>query len=109
MSESDTVSESDNPDSSSSPPPPTDSTSSTTTDPSLASSSTSTEQSTIQNPVTLTDNIENSSSSSNDNNGDQDLDCDDISDRNFIVSSNDPNGFDRDNDGIGCESNGVQW
>ena len=34
------------------------------------------------------------------------MDCDDISDRDFIVSSNDPNGFDQDNDGIGCESNG---
>ena len=97
--------ESDNPDFSSSPPPPTDSTSSTTTDPSLASSSTSTEQATIQNPVTLIDNIENSTSSSNDNTGNQDLNCDDISERDFIVSTNDPNGFDRDNDGIGCESN----
>ncbi len=103
-SESDGSSESDNPDFASSPPPPTDSTSSTITDPSFTSSSISTDQSTIQNPVTLTDTGENSSSSSNDDNGGQDLDCDDISDRNFMVSNNEPNGFDGDNDGIGCES-----
>ena len=29
-----------------------------------------------------------------------------ISGMDFIVSSNDPNGFDQDNDGIGCENNG---
>ncbi|MDF0680749.1 MAG: hypothetical protein P0116_07285 [Candidatus Nitrosocosmicus sp.] len=34
----------------------------------------------------------------------QDRDCGDISNRNIKVSSNDPNGFDGDNDGIGCES-----
>ena len=35
-----------------------------------------------------------------------DLDCDDIIYRNFQVnSSSDPHGFDRDNDGIGCETN----
>ena len=80
--------------------------SSTTTDPSLASSSITTDPSTIQNPVTLTDTAENSSSSSNVNNENQDLDCNDISDRNFVVSSNDPNGFDGDSDGVGCENNG---
>jgi len=109
--------ESDNSDFSSLSSPPTDSTSSTTTDPSLASSSTTTDpslassstttdQSTIQNPIPLTDTGENSSSSSSDNNGKLNLDCDGITDRNFIVSSNDPNGFDEDSDGIACESNG---
>ena len=109
--------ESGNSDSPSSPPPPTDSTSSTTTDPSLASTSTTTDPSlaststttdpsTIQNPVSLTDTGENSSSSSSVNDENQDLDCDDISDRNFVVSSDDPNGFDGDKDGIGCETNG---
>ena len=102
---------------SSSSPPPAESTSSTTTDPSLAPTSTTTDpslaptstttdRSTIQNPVTLIEPGENPSSSSNDNDGSQDLDCDDISDRNFVVSSNDPNGFDGDNDGISCETNG---
>ncbi len=33
-----------------------------------------------------------------------DLDCGDISYRNFYVSRADPHGFDADNDGIGCES-----
>jgi hypothetical protein len=33
------------------------------------------------------------------------LNCDDISFRNFKVTGSDPHGFDRDNDGIGCESN----
>ena len=33
-----------------------------------------------------------------------DLDCGDISYRNFYVSRADPHGFDIDNDGIGCES-----
>ncbi len=32
-----------------------------------------------------------------------DLNCDDISDRNFRVIGSDPHGFDGDNDGIGCE------
>jgi hypothetical protein len=32
------------------------------------------------------------------------LNCDDISFRNFKVTGGDPHGFDRDNDGIGCES-----
>ncbi len=92
---------------SSSTPPPTESASSTTTDPSSTPSSTTTDPSTIQKPVTLTDTNENSSSSSNDINGDRDLDCDDITDRDFIVSSNDPNGFDgTDDDGIGCETKG---
>jgi len=33
-----------------------------------------------------------------------DLDCKDISARNFRVLSPDPHRFDRDGDGIGCES-----
>ena len=33
-----------------------------------------------------------------------DLNCPDISDKNFQVIGSDPHGFDRDNDGIGCES-----
>ncbi len=33
-----------------------------------------------------------------------DLDCGDISYRNFYVLPDDPHGFDGDNDGIGCES-----
>jgi hypothetical protein len=37
-----------------------------------------------------------------------DLNCDDISDRNFEVRSPDPHGFDGDNDGIGCEDESNQ-
>lgn len=33
-----------------------------------------------------------------------DLDCGDISYRRFRVTGSDPHGFDRDGDGIGCES-----
>jgi hypothetical protein len=33
-----------------------------------------------------------------------DLNCGDISQKRFTVSGSDPHGFDRDNDGIGCES-----
>jgi micrococcal nuclease len=33
-----------------------------------------------------------------------DLDCGEISHRNFKVTGSDPHGFDRDNDGVGCES-----
>jgi hypothetical protein len=33
-----------------------------------------------------------------------DLNCADISKKRFTVSGSDPHGFDRDNDGIGCES-----
>ena len=33
-----------------------------------------------------------------------DLDCGDISERRFTVTGSDPHGFDRDGDGIGCES-----
>ncbi|ALI34571.1 hypothetical protein NMY3_00357 [Candidatus Nitrosocosmicus oleophilus] len=33
-----------------------------------------------------------------------DLDCADVDERNFQVESNDPNNFDGDNDGIGCET-----
>ena len=32
------------------------------------------------------------------------LNCEDISDKRFEVLSPDPHGFDRDGDGIGCES-----
>ena len=78
-SESDGSSESDNPDFSSPPPARTDFASSTTTDPSFASSPITTVQSTIQNPVTLTDTDNTSSSLPNDNNGEQELDCNDIS------------------------------
>jgi hypothetical protein len=73
-------------------------------DPSLAS--TPSDPSLIQEPVSLTDSNGNSPVSLVTNDGDQNLDCDDISGKNFEVSSNDPNGFDGDNDGIGCESNG---
>jgi hypothetical protein len=34
-----------------------------------------------------------------------DLNCDDITYKNFKVAGSDPHGFDRDGDGIGCESN----
>ena len=34
-----------------------------------------------------------------------DLDCGDIPHRRFQVTGSDPHGFDRDRDGIGCESN----
>jgi hypothetical protein len=33
-----------------------------------------------------------------------DLNCADISQKRFTVSGSDPHGFDRDNDGVGCES-----
>lgn len=33
-----------------------------------------------------------------------DLDCPDVQYKNFRVVNGDPHGFDRDNDGIGCES-----
>ena len=33
-----------------------------------------------------------------------DLNCQNISDKNFEVLPPDPHGFDRDEDGIGCES-----
>ena len=36
-----------------------------------------------------------------------DLNCGDISYRNFKVTGSDPHGFDRDNDGIGCDSASV--
>jgi micrococcal nuclease len=36
--------------------------------------------------------------------GPPDLDCGDISDRRFQVVAPDPHGFDRDGDGVGCES-----
>ena len=34
-------------------------------------------------------------------------DCDDIDKTNFQVGANDPNDFDRDNDGIGCEADDI--
>ena len=33
-----------------------------------------------------------------------DLNCDDVPYKNFKVTGRDPHGFDRDNDGIGCDS-----
>jgi len=75
---------------------------STPSDPSLTS--TPSDPSLTPGLVFLTDINGNLSPSSEANNGDQDLDCDDISGKNFEVSSNDPNDFDRDNDGIGCET-----
>jgi hypothetical protein len=33
-----------------------------------------------------------------------DLDCPDVSGKRFTVSGSDPHGFDRDGDGVGCES-----
>ena len=33
-----------------------------------------------------------------------DLDCADVSEKRFTVSGSDPHGFDRDADGVGCES-----
>ncbi len=71
-------------------------------DPSLAS--TPSDPSLTQEPVSLTDSNGNSPASLVTENGDQDLDCNDVADSNFEVSSNDPNGFDGDNDGIGCET-----
>jgi hypothetical protein len=61
-------------------------------------------------PAQTTDNDD--SSNTNDNNVSNnrisaiggDLDCSDVSARNFQVGSSDPNNFDGDNDGIGCES-----
>ena len=41
----------------------------------------------------------------NDEQDKRDLDCSDIQDRDFKVGPDDPHGFDRDGDGIGCESN----
>lgn len=32
-----------------------------------------------------------------------DLDCRDLTERRFVVRGSDPHGFDRNNDGIGCE------
>jgi len=84
------------------------STSSTTTDPALASSTT-TDPALGQSPLGLTFSTTNTPAPLLvKETEDQDLDCDDISDRNFDVSSNDPNGFDGDNDGIGCESNNEE-
>jgi hypothetical protein len=76
---------------------------STTTDPALASSTT-TDPALGQSLLDLTSTNENASPSLVEETEEQDLDCEDISETNFEVSSNDPNGFDGDNDGIGCES-----
>ncbi len=79
-------------------------TSSTTiTDPALASTTT-TDPALGQSLLGLTSTNENPSPSLVEETEEQDLDCEDISETNFEVSSNDPNGFDGDNDGIGCES-----
>ncbi|WP_196817207.1 hypothetical protein [Candidatus Nitrosocosmicus oleophilus] len=78
--------------------------STTTTDPALASSTTTIDPALGQSPMGLTFSTENASPSLTDETEEQDLDCEDVSNKNFKVSSNDPNGFDRDNDGIGCES-----
>ena len=59
---------------------------------------------TNNNQASNDNNDDNSGSGDNDNN---DLNCDDIDERNFPVGSNDPNDFDRDNDGIGCEADDI--
>ena len=69
------------------------------------SSTTTTDPASGQSPLGLTFSTENASPSLVEDTEEQDLDCSDVSNRNFEVSSNDPNGFDGDNDGIGCESN----
>ena len=47
---------------------------------------------------------DNSGSSNGGRNHGDDLNCEDIDERNFLVGNNDPNGFDGDNDGVGCEA-----
>lgn len=49
---------------------------------------------------------ENSTSLTNDGQSERngDMDCSDVGERNFSVGSSDPNNFDGDGDGIGCES-----
>jgi hypothetical protein len=79
--------------------------STTTTDPALAPSSTTTDPALGQSPLGLTFSTENTSPSLLEETEEQNLDCGDVSNRNFEVSSDDPNEFDGDNDGIGCESN----
>jgi hypothetical protein len=76
---------------------------STTTDPTLAPSTT-TDPTLNQSPLGLIFSTEYASPSLSVETEDEDLNCEDVSDRNFKVSSSDPNGFDGDNDGIGCES-----
>ncbi len=49
-------------------------------------------------------NDDNDDNSGSGDSGNNDLDCDDIDKTNFQVGANDPNDFDRDNDGIGCEA-----
>jgi hypothetical protein len=78
--------------------------STTTTDPALASSTTTTDPALGQSLLGLTFSTENASPPLVEETEEQDLDCGDISNKNFKVSSNDPNRFDGDNDGIGCES-----
>jgi hypothetical protein len=53
----------------------------------------------------LTSTTEKTSPSLVEETEEQDLNCKDIPEKNFKVSSKDPDGFDGDNDGIGCESN----
>ena len=60
----------------------------------------------INNNQGSNDNDNSGSSNGGRNHGD-DLDCEDIDERNFLVGNNDPNGFDGDNDGIGCETNDI--
>jgi hypothetical protein len=50
------------------------------------------------------DDNDNDNSGSGDNGSGDDLNCEDIDERNFLVGNNDPNNFDGDNDGIGCEA-----
>src|SRR4029079_13302053 len=77
--------------------------SSTTTDPTLASSTT-TDPTLRQDLLDLTSTTEKTSPSVVEETDEQDLNCKDIPEKNFKVSSKDPDGFDGDNDGIGCES-----
>ena len=52
-------------------------------------------------------NDDNDDNSGSGDSGNNDLDCDDIDKTNFQVGANDPNDFDRDNDGIGCEADDI--
>ena len=79
--------------------------SSTTTDPALASSTT-TDPALEQSLTGLTVTKKNTNPSLVEETAEQGLNCRNVSEKNFKVSSNDPNGFDGDNDGIGCESIG---
>ena len=52
-------------------------------------------------------NNKDDNSGSSDSGNDDDLNCEDIDERNFLVGNNDPNDFDGDNDGIGCEAEDI--